>query len=188
MLGAAAAVGALTVGGYAVVQTLGTPAPVTAPAGVSATVPWNGMSLPTGPDGPSNPGGPAAAGFTHTEAGAALAAAHLSVRIDPYAGPGSFVPTITDQTFGGNPQALLAGTQAAYDTAAARAGITDGAPIPTSTGAFRGWYSDGWAPDAPSTVHLLVAAPTPASPITPSRWRGSTGTTSWSIRPAPTPS
>ena len=88
-----------------------------------------------------------------------MAAAHLSVRIDAYAGPASFDPTITTQTFGGDPAALLGATQARYDTAAARAGITDGGPIPTSTGQILGWSTDGWAPDYPTTVHLLVTSP-----------------------------
>ena len=37
--------------------------------------------------------------------------------------------------------------------------ITDGGPIPTSTGQILGWTTDGWAPDAPTTVHLLVTSP-----------------------------
>ena len=157
VLVAAAAVVALAVGGWAVVSTL---APDPAPAAsVTSTVPWNGMSLPIGPDGPTDPGGAVAAGFENTELGAALAAAHLSVRIDPYAGPTSFEPTITTQTFGGDPAALLGATRDRYDTAAARAGITDGGPIPTSTGQILGWSTDGWAPDAPTTVHLLVTSP-----------------------------
>jgi hypothetical protein len=157
VLVAAAAVVLLTFGGWVVVSTLGPdPAPA---ASVTSTVPWNGMSLPTGPDGPDDPGGPVAAGFAHTELGAAMAAAHLSVRIDPYAGPASFEPTITTQTFGGDPAALLEATQDRYDTAAARAGITDGGPIPTSTGQILGWSTDGWAPDYPTTVHLLVTSP-----------------------------
>ena len=94
-LGAAAAVVLLTLGGYTAVTTLGDDLAPT--AAVSATVPWNGMSLPTGPDGPADPAGDVASGFAHTEAGAAMAAAHLSVRIDAYAGPASFEPTITDQ-------------------------------------------------------------------------------------------
>ncbi len=153
VLVAAAAVVALTGGGWAAVSAL---APAPAPASVTSTVPWNGMSLPTGPDGPTDPGGPVATGFENTELGAAMAAAHLSVRIDPYAGPASFEPTITTQTFGGDPAALLGATRARYDTAAARARIRDGGPIPTSTGQIIGWSTDGWAPDAPTTVHLLV--------------------------------
>ena len=155
LLGAAAAVALLTLGGYTAVNTLGDDPAATA----SATVPWNGMSLPAGPDGPTDPAGDVAAGFAHTEAGAAMAAAHLSVRIDAYAGPASFDPTITTQTFGGDPGALLTATQARYDAAADRAGISDGGPIPTSTGQILGWTTDGWAPDYPTTVHLLVTSP-----------------------------
>ena len=159
LVSAAAAVILLAVGGWTVVSALASDPTPAAAGTVSATVPWNGMSLPTGPDGPDDPGGPVAAGFAHTELGAAMAAAHLSVRIDPYAGPASFEPTITTQTFGGDPAALLGATRDRYDTAAARAGITDGGPIPTSTGQILGWSTGGWAPDYPTTVHLLVTSP-----------------------------
>ncbi len=128
-------------------------------AAPSVTVPWNGMSLPTGPDGPEDPAGSVAEGFAHTELGAAMAAAHLSVRIDPYAGPASFVPTITEQTFGGDSTALLDATQDRYEAAAARANLKDDGPIPTSTGQIGGWRIDQWSPDSPATVHLLVTAP-----------------------------
>lgn len=126
---------------------------------VAATALWNGMNLPVGPDGPEDPTGPVADGFARTETGAALAAAHLSVRIDPYAGPASFVPTITEQTLGGDSSVLLDATQDRYDTAAARTEVADGDPIPTTTGQITGWRSEGWSPDAPTTVHLLVSIP-----------------------------
>jgi hypothetical protein len=144
-------------GGYATVNQARESQIVTAAA--SASVPWNGMSLPTGPDGPEDPAGPVAEGFAHTELGAAMAAAHLSVRIDPYAGPASFAPTISERTFGGDSTALLAATQDRYEAAAARANLKDDGPIPTSTGQIGGWRIDQWSPDSPATVHLLVTAP-----------------------------
>ena len=152
LLGAAAAVVLLAVGGYAAVSTLDTdPAPT---ASAASTAAWNGMSLPAGPDGPTDPAGDVAAGFAHSELGAAMAAAHLSVRIDPFAGPASFEPTITNQTDGGDPGALLAATNDRYATLGG-----DGGPIPTTTGQITGWRIDGWTPDAPTTVHLRVASP-----------------------------
>jgi hypothetical protein len=152
LLGAAAAVVLLTVGGYAAVTTLGAaPAPTTS---ATATAAWNGMALPAGPDGPTDPAGDVATGFARTELGAAMAAAHLSVRIDPYAGPASFEPTITTQTLGGDPGALLAATRDRYTSLG---GV--GGPIPTTTGQITGWRIDGWTPDAPTTVHLRVAGP-----------------------------
>jgi hypothetical protein len=125
----------------------------------TATASWNGMSLPAGPDGPTDPASPVAAGFAHTELGAAMAAAHLSVRIDAYAGPASFAPTITGQTSGGDSAALLAATRARYTAAAAAAGISGGAPIPTAAAQIVGWRIEGtWEPAAPATVHLRVTA------------------------------
>jgi hypothetical protein len=155
---AVAAAGVLLLGGFgaAAVSTLADD-----PAAASATTPsqvalWNGMALPAGPHGPTDPAGDIATGFGHSELGAAMAAAHLSVRIDPYAGPASFTPTITGQTYGGDPAALLDATRARYDQIAAAAGITDGGPIPTSTGQITGWSTEDWTPAAPSTVHLRV--------------------------------
>jgi hypothetical protein len=152
LLGATAAVVLLAVGGYTAVTTLGTdPAPT---ASATATASWNGMALPAGPDGPTDPAGDVASGFARTELGAAMAAAHLSVRIDPYAGPASFEPTISNQTYGGDPGALLAATRDRYTALGG-----DGGPIPTTTGQITGWRIDGWTPDAPTTVHLRVAGP-----------------------------
>lgn len=122
----------------------------------SALVAWQGTWLPTGPDGPRDPGAPAVAGFSRTPLGAAMAAAHLSVRIDPYAGPASFAPTITGHTYGGDPADLLERTQAAYDDRAGNAGVSGGGPIPTSTGRIVGWRAQEWVADGPVTVHLLV--------------------------------
>lgn len=144
--------------GYAAVTAAGDPPPGAAAAS-GPVVAWNGTWLPAGPDGPSDPDGPVATGFAHTEAGAAAAAAHLSVRIDPYAGPASFTPTITSQTFGGNPATLLAATRARYQQAADAAGISRDAPIPTSTGRIIGWRTQGWTPDGPVSVHLRVTGP-----------------------------
>jgi hypothetical protein len=150
----AAAVALLTAGGYAAVSALGAdPAPTVA-AAATTTVAWNGMALPAGPDGPTDPAADVASGFARTELGAAMAAAHLSVRIDPYAGPASFEPTITTQTHGGDPAALLAATRDRYTELGG-----DGGPIPTTTGQITGWRIDGFTPDAPTTVHLRVADP-----------------------------
>lgn len=127
-------------------------------AATTATA-WNGMTLPVSTsDGPST-FGDTASGFAHTELGAALAAANLSVRIDPYAGSDSFDPTITEQTFGGDPDALLRATNKRYQQQAATAGVSDGAPIPTSTGAISGYRIADYNADGPTTVHLLVTAP-----------------------------
>ena len=154
LLGAAAAVALLTAGGYAAVSALGADPAPTAAAAATSTVAWNGMALPAGPDGPTDPAADVASGFARTELGAAMAAAHLSVRIDPYAGPASFEPTITTQTHGGDPAALLAATRDRYTELGG-----DGGPIPTTTGQITGWRIDGFTPDAPTTVHLRVADP-----------------------------
>lgn len=128
-----------------------------APTATTPVVAWQGTWLPTGPDGPSDPAAPNASGFSHTELGAAMAAAHLGVRIDAYAGPSAFRPTITRQTYGGDPAKLLARTEAAYRRAAAASGVSTGEPIPTSPGRIIGWRTNAWHPDGPVTIHLLVS-------------------------------
>lgn len=151
---AAAAAGVLALGGYAAAATW--PSPAT-PSAVR-TADWNGMQLPAGPDGPADPSAAVASGFARTELGAAAAAAHLSVRIDPRAGPASFAPTIAGQTVGGDPDALLAATRTAYDDLAAAAGVADGAPVPGARPVIAGWRTSGWNGDG-GTVHLRVLPP-----------------------------
>lgn len=151
---AAVAIGLLGIIGVNLVTAASQP---TAPA-TTATA-WNGMTLPVSTsDGPSTFGA-TASGFAHTELGAALAATNLSVRIDPYAGSDSFDPTISKQTFGGDPEALLQATNKRYQDQATKAGVSDGDPIPTSTGAIVGYRIDDYSADGPTTVHLLVTAP-----------------------------
>lgn len=156
-----AAVAALVLVGAVLVGVLGwNPLPGWAPSATAMTATaWNGMTLPvSSSDGPTT-FGDTASGFAHTQVGAALAAANLSVRIDPYAGPESFSPTITEQTFGGDPQALLKATNRRYQQQAIKAGISDGSPIPTSTGTILGYRIADYSADGPTTVHLLVSAP-----------------------------
>ena len=148
----------LAVGGYAAVSTLGADPAPTASATATSTVRGMGWPCRPAPTGPPTRRGDVATGFARTELGAAMAAAHLSVRIDPYAGPASFEPTITTQTHGGDPGALLAATRDRYTALGG-----DGGPIPTTTGQITGWRIDGWTPDAPTTVHLRVAGPAGAA-------------------------
>jgi hypothetical protein len=166
---AVTAAAALGVGGYAAAALPSPAAPPPPPAATAdpAGVLWNGIVLPVGPDGPADPAGPVAAGFARTELGAALAAAHLSVRIDPLAGPASFEPTIAGRTVGGDPAALLAATWQRYQQAAAAAGVRGGGPVPPDPAGparIAGWRTPtGWDPAGTTTVHLLVTDPrTPA--------------------------
>jgi hypothetical protein len=158
-VGAGLALGLVLLGGSAVAWSSTLDTDSAQPSSTSHAVAWQGTWLPTGPDGPSDPSAATVSGFGHSDRGAAMAAAHLAVRIDPYAGPSAFAPTITTQTYGGDPDGLLASTEAAYRRAAAEADVPDGAPVPTAPGRILGWRTDGWRPDGPVTVHLLVATP-----------------------------
>lgn len=123
-------------------------------------VAWRGATLPASDaDGPRDLTDTHAAGFARTPLGAALAAVHLSVRIDPHAGPDTFEPTIRQQV-SGNTQQLLASVQRTYIALAQQAGVTDGAPIIAATGAITGWrIDDDTSGSRPVVVDLRVDVP-----------------------------
>jgi hypothetical protein len=137
------------------------PAAATQPADVPATPdvtawtwPRTGMTLPVSPtDGPQRLSD-VAAGFARTELGAALAAAHLSVRVDPAAGADVFGPTI-EQQMTGDTARVRAAVEAAAATSPTPA--TGTAPS-TAPAAITGYRVEGFTPDA-ATVHLRVASP-----------------------------
>jgi hypothetical protein len=129
------------------------PADVPATPDVTAwTWPRTGMTLPVSPtDGPQRLSD-VAAGFARTELGAALAAAHLSVRVDPAAGADVFGPTI-DQQMTGDTARVLAAVEAAATSPTAATGTTPS----TAPAAITGYRVDAFTPDA-ATVHLRVVS------------------------------
>jgi hypothetical protein len=109
-------------------------------------VTWQGMALPISVSaGPTTYTGNAARGFAHSALGAAIAAAHLSVRTDPVAGPAAFEPVLTSQVVG-DVQRLSQAVRAAYAQGA-------GQPTP---GVLLGWRVDGAPSGDAVTVHLAV--------------------------------
>ena len=126
-----------------------------------ATSPWlwerTGVMLPvSSADGPTTLGD-AASGFARTSLGAALAAAHLSVRIDPAAGPGVYRPTIENQMAGGTGR-VLAAVDAQYLSEAAASSVADGAPLPVQAATIDAYRVDEYNSSS-ATVHLLVTPP-----------------------------
>jgi hypothetical protein len=111
-----------------------------------AMVDWRGIAIPTSATaGPAELTDPKAQGFAPTALGAAIAAAHLSVRTDPAAGPEVFEPVLAHQVVGDRAR-LAAAVREQYN-----AGPTDGAP-----GTLLGWRLDG-DPAAGSVIaHLAV--------------------------------
>jgi hypothetical protein len=89
-----------------------------------------GVDLPvSAATGPSDTSGGLARGFTHTTAGAAVAALHLLVRTTPQVGPRIFEPTVAGQVTGEHARAMRAAVADAYRQATARAGLDYGEPL-----------------------------------------------------------
>lgn len=125
------------------------PAPANPPAPEAldiAMVDWRGIALPiSATAGPTELTDTRALGFAPTSLGAAIAAAQLSVRTDPAAGPEVFEPVLADQVVG-DQQRLADAVRAQFD-----AGPDDGAP-----GALLGWCVDGDPAAGSVTAHLAV--------------------------------
>jgi len=130
-----------------------------------STVAWQGTLLPvSAADGPYEFTATRSAGFAQSELGAALAAVHLSARIDAYTGPAVFTATIGDQV-AGDTATLLRATTAAYTALAAQAGVTNGDPVPAPAGQVTGWHITGFDPAGLTEVQLLVDTPDGASSV-----------------------
>jgi hypothetical protein len=137
----------------------GTTAPVEAAAPAMSAEVWDvtGAVLPVSPtEGPAR-NDVLASGFARSTEGAAIAAAHLSVRTDPRTGPAIYTPTIRDQMQGGTDR-VLGAVSARYTELANEAGVTDGGPLPVGTPArITGYRVDGDPSGAgEATVHLQV--------------------------------
>ena len=108
---------------------------------------WRGISLPVDPvAGPLVLEGDRASGFARSPLGAAIAAAHLSVRVDPSGGEQVWGPVLAEQVVGDRDR--LAAALAAAPTAA-----PSGAP-----GTLTGWRVEGDPAAGPVVAHLAVTA------------------------------
>jgi hypothetical protein len=87
-----------------------------------------------------------ASGFSRTNHGAALAAANITARLDPYRGPTIFRPAFTQQTVG-HTRTILAATEDHYRAVVELLGLRTGQPIPPSATspwvAAVGWQATG---------------------------------------------
>ena len=139
----ATVLGWVVVGGDGRLGSTSSPSPAAAaPPGASAGaaaapgtdvswVPTVGMPLPVSlADGPHCMTRTTTGCFARNVRGAAFAAAHLLVRTFPFAGPGSFEPTIRDHVVGEHRSTLLRLTRQAYADASTAAGVDSGAPLP----------------------------------------------------------
>ena len=115
--------------------------PIASTAGeMSTAVPmqWHGAVLPTSQAGPATVTVNRARTFSRTPLSAALAAVHISVRMDPLTGPSVFRPTVRQQTRG-NRETWLARLNEIYRDVAKSQGLRNGAPAFSATGFVAGW-------------------------------------------------
>lgn len=116
-------------------------------------LPAAGIPLPVSlADGPHCITRATAGCFARSVRGAAFAAAHLVVRTFPFAGPGSFEPTIRDHVVGEHRSTLLRLTRQAYVDAAAAAGVGGGAPLPVPAADAIAGYRETSPAEPPADV------------------------------------
>lgn len=108
--------------------------------------------------GPREVTGGLASGFAHTRTGAALAAAHILVRIHPEVGADVFGPTLEQQVVGDDVQALAANVADAYEQLLQQWPTTYGQPAGRLYLAIPGYRVDSFA-DHRATVALLIEIP-----------------------------
>lgn len=149
-----------------------TPQPVASPTGtagqVSDPVPGDltftevaGVRLPVSDTaGPSQAAGGLARGFTRTQVGAALAAAHILVRVHPEVGADVFGPTLDHQVVGDveDVQALSGNVTDAYEQLLQQWPATYGQPAGRLYLAIGGYRIDSIT-DTDAIVALLIEIP-----------------------------
>lgn len=116
------------------------PAPTATP---EPDVTWTtvaGVKLPVSrAHGPRRSTGGAAAGYSRSVTGAAIAAAHVLIRTSPGAGPHVFDPVLATQVTGANLPAMRLATRDEYQRLRAQSGVPDGAPEQAGTARIRGY-------------------------------------------------
>lgn len=176
---AATIVGILGIAGAALVRAADGPdhaVPLPTPTAVAAAdvtmTTWRGMDLPVSAvAGPFVVGESHVSGFARTELGAAVAAAHLSVRLDPAAGPPTFEGVLEDQVVG-DVDRMAAAVRSQYRAEATREQQAGRQPLPVTPGRLLGWRTDGDLGVGSVTVHLAVQPPAGARSdfAVPLRW------------------
>ncbi|MEV4212590.1 hypothetical protein [Micromonospora sp. NPDC049662] len=136
--------------------------PVPMSPGPSSEVAWTtvaGAGVPVSATaGPADTAGGRARGFARTPLGAVLAAAHISVRLSPQAGPAVFESTLRDQVVGPDAAALADRVEDDYQQARAQLGLPHGEPAGRLYSTIRGYRIDVESTDR-TTVRLLIEGP-----------------------------
>jgi hypothetical protein len=130
--------------------------------GKRAAVRWStvaGARVPVSEaSGPFDSHNGRARGFAHTQLGAVLAAANISVRLSPQAGPSVFEPTVHEQVAGPDADALLEQLEEDYQAARAQLGLPYGASAGRLYSTTIGFQAEMQGTDA-ATVRLLIEGP-----------------------------
>lgn len=170
LVGIAGAAQTLTTSGHD--QASAPPTQATTPSPDVRMAAWRGMDLPVSDvAGPFVLGDTNVSGFAQTELGAAVAAAHLSVRLDPAAGPATFNTVLQDQVVG-DVDRMAAAVQSQYRTEATPDQYASGQALPVTPGRLLGWRTEGDPSAGAVTAHLAVESPdtTRADYAVPLRW------------------
>ncbi|WP_432976790.1 hypothetical protein [Dactylosporangium sp. CA-233914] len=183
----------------ATVGRRGNPAPAPPPATPETTAPTGpqpgttspaalqwvtvaGAHLPAGADGPRDTSAGRARGFARTPMGAVLAAAHITVRLSPQAGPSVFEPTLREQVVGSDAGRLLAAVDEEYRQLRAQFGVAPGEPAGQLYSTVTGYRIGSATPDVVD-VGLLIEGPSQSGPTLVAlsaqmRWIG----TDWALQ------
>ncbi|MEV6928440.1 hypothetical protein AB0M46_28685 [Dactylosporangium sp. NPDC051485] len=122
-----------------------------------------GAHLPAGADGPRDTSAGRARGFAHTAMGAVFAAAHITVRLSPQAGPGVYEPTFREQVVGPDTNRLLAAVDEEYQQLRAQFGVAPGEPAGQLYSTVTSYRIGAASPDAVE-VGLLIEGPSQSGP------------------------
>ncbi|WP_433392951.1 hypothetical protein [Micromonospora sp. KLBMP9576] len=146
-------------------------------------MPVAGISLPvSGQAGPLDTNGGAARRFSHDEAGAVLAAVHITVRCAPQLGPGVFDQTLQTQVVGADAPAMRSKVGQDYVQLRANANVPYGQPVGRLEAVLRGYQLTNYSQQAASVRLLTEARDAQGNPLLAAttvqvRWTG----TDWAL-------
>ncbi|MEH0971566.1 hypothetical protein V6U77_10570 [Micromonospora sp. CPCC 205546] len=145
------------------------PDPTARAVALPADLRWTpvaGISLPvSGQAGPLDTSGGAARRFSHDEAGALLAAVHITVRCAPQLGPGVFDQTLQKQVVGADAPAMRSTIGQDYDHLRANANVPYGQPVGRLEAVLRGYQLTNYSQQAASVLLLTEARDAQGNPL-----------------------
>lgn len=124
-----------------------------------------GIALPFSPTaGPRDTRNGRARTFAHTQAGAVLAAVHLTVRTAPQVGPAVFNPTLAEQVTGPDTTAMRQQVNHDYHQLHTEAHLPYGKPVGRIRAALRGYRIASYHPTHATVLILATTTDTTGTP------------------------